>query len=105
MNWTLSDRQLVELFRKWIIKRRENEPEAMRKARENRGAGGVQRQNETSLKALGVLRLLRAMHWTDAAAYAERILSTGPMYENQPAWIRAKSRAEREMSDFSKDSF
>ena len=103
MNWTLSEPELVEVFRAWMRKERKRDQTA---PQENRGAGGSERQYRTWLKELGALRLLRQMDWQAARDLSvDASKEEKPIYLNQANWIGANENAEARLVEFSKDFF
>ena len=98
INWSLSEAQLVEMFRDWVRKKREWEQRERSgvSVGENRGGGGPQRQYASRLKHLGALRLSRhtGNDWNEAAGISE-LDNKKSIYVNQSEWIRARQEAEK----------
>jgi len=98
IDWSMAPERLVHIFRHWITKRRP----ANAQPEETRGSGSNTRRLRTLLKQLGVWRLLKDMHWTDAAEYTQQFLPEPLMSDYHHTWLRASESAEKKIESLRK---
>ena len=96
--WPRSERKLLEDFRKWLEDNRPPDQPPLHKTAESTSRKTSHRD---LLKALGALRLLKAFEndVREASYHAWEVLDK-PLYKDQPAWIKARKRAEQEIAVF-----
>jgi hypothetical protein len=90
VNWAHSNDEIIAEFREWL-----QQPG-------NRPHPHYDRARKTNerdlLRALGALRLCRAMGWQEAQRYTKEVLGC-PLYSGDKSWRRAAARAEAQLRE------
>jgi hypothetical protein len=96
INWSLSDKKLVEAFEKWVEKSRPCDVKAL----ETRGSTKMSEM----LKYLSAMRLLSVMTASEAADFTQQKLNE-PLYWDDISWYKARTKAEAVMKQISMPFF
>jgi hypothetical protein len=94
INWNSSDKQLLAAFREWLKIHR---PKGTPVCPVLEGGKSYPKQERADLKALGAYRLLRA-----AAGDLSRLSEQEQLYQEQAAWIKARTRAKERIADLTR---
>jgi hypothetical protein len=88
VNWAHSNDVIIAQFREWLTEHRPH-------PHYDRARGTNERD---MLRALGALRLCRAMGWHEAQRYTKEVLGC-PLYSGDKSWRRAAARAEAQLRE------
>jgi hypothetical protein len=94
IDWTRSDTDLIEAFRRFLKEQRKKLSVSSMKAVSGRGS--IEKRCKTALFDLGVYRLLEALSPQGADIESQRVYGH-PIYDSPSAWSRAKGRAKKRL--------
>jgi len=88
VNWAHSNEAIIAEFRQWLTEHRP-QPHYDRARKTN---------ERDLLRALGTLRLCKAMHWREAEQYTKGLLGY-PLYSGEKSWRRAIAKAKAQIKE------
>jgi hypothetical protein len=95
IDWRLTNKVLTERFQALLAGR----PPEVRPYRRKEGKGSHSEIMKADLKALGALRLQRAMQVSDIPSYTAEVLDK-PLYSQDTSILRAVKRAQKVIRSF-----